>query len=87
MKHHKKDCFLVAYFGDQTFAWNESAVLKPFRSYFSQIDKNNSSETFNKAVDCALEEVSRRVENVNLWKIQELRKNQVEDTASTNPQV
>nr|GEV07420.1 hypothetical protein [Tanacetum cinerariifolium] len=62
VKHHKKDCFLVAYFGDKTFAWNESAVLKPFRSYFSQIDKNNSSETFNNAVDCALEEVSRRVE-------------------------
>ncbi|GJS65364.1 putative PWWP domain-containing protein [Tanacetum coccineum] len=61
VKHHKKDCFLVAYFGDKTFAWNESAVLKPFRSYFSQIDKNNSSETFNNAVDCALEEVSRRV--------------------------
>ncbi|GKA74018.1 tudor/PWWP/MBT superfamily protein isoform 1 [Tanacetum coccineum] len=35
VKHHKKDCFLVAYFGDQTFAWNESVVLKPFRSYFS----------------------------------------------------
>ncbi|PWA75467.1 hypothetical protein CTI12_AA243140 [Artemisia annua] len=62
VKHHKKDCFLVAYFGDQTFAWNESAVLKPFRSYFSQIDKNNSSEVFKNAVDCALEEVSRRVE-------------------------
>ncbi|GJR75626.1 tudor/PWWP/MBT superfamily protein [Tanacetum coccineum] len=35
VKHHKKDCFLVTYFGDQTFAWNESAVLKPFRSCVS----------------------------------------------------
>ncbi|GJZ41920.1 enhanced ethylene response protein 5, partial [Tanacetum coccineum] len=35
VKHHKKYCFLVAYFGDQTFDWNESVVLKPFRSYFS----------------------------------------------------
>lgn len=62
MKYHKKDCFLVAYFGDRTFAWNESTVLKPFRSNFSQIANHTNSEAFNNAVHCALEEVSRRVE-------------------------
>ncbi|XP_061995361.1 uncharacterized protein LOC133713369 [Rosa rugosa] len=62
MKHHKKDCFLVAYFGDRTFAWNEVSSLKPFRSYFSQAEKQCNSETFHKAVNCVLEEVSRRVE-------------------------
>ncbi|KAL6126514.1 hypothetical protein ACLB2K_074562 [Fragaria x ananassa] len=62
MKHHKKDCFLVAYFGDQTFAWNEVSSLKPFQSYFSQAQKQCTSETFHKAVNCVLEEVSRRVE-------------------------
>ncbi|KAI4302349.1 hypothetical protein MLD38_038105 [Melastoma candidum] len=62
MKYHKKDSFLVAYFGDHTFAWNEASLLKPFRSYFSNAVKQGSSESFQNAVNCALEEVSRRVE-------------------------
>ncbi|KAJ0725548.1 putative non-specific serine/threonine protein kinase [Helianthus annuus] len=62
MKYHKKDCFLVAYFGDRTFGWNDSTALKPFREYFSQIEREMNSEAFNKAVHCALVEVSRRVE-------------------------
>ncbi|CAI9773922.1 unnamed protein product [Fraxinus pennsylvanica] len=62
MKYYKKDCFLVAYFGDRTFAWNDVSVLKPFRSHFSQIEKQSNSEAFQNAVECALEEVSRRVE-------------------------
>ncbi|XP_021625955.1 uncharacterized protein LOC110624856 isoform X2 [Manihot esculenta] len=62
MKYHKKDCFLVAYFGDRTFAWNEASLLKPFRSHFSLVEKQSNSEAFQNAVDCALEEVSRRVE-------------------------
>ncbi|KAM1141177.1 hypothetical protein ACFX15_040418 [Malus domestica] len=62
MKYHKKDCFLVAYFGDRTFAWNEPCSLKPFRSYFSQSENQCISEAFQNAVNCALEEVSRRVE-------------------------
>ncbi|KAM0062580.1 putative non-specific serine/threonine protein kinase [Helianthus debilis subsp. tardiflorus] len=62
MKYHKKDCFLVAYFGDRTFGWNDSTTLKPFREYFSQIEREMNSEAFNKAVHCALVEVSRRVE-------------------------
>ncbi|KAJ0493209.1 putative non-specific serine/threonine protein kinase [Helianthus annuus] len=62
MKYHKKDCFLVAYFGDRTFGWNDSTALKPFREYFSQIERDMHSEDFDKAVHCALVEVSRRVE-------------------------
>nr|XP_043632602.1 uncharacterized protein LOC122603844 [Erigeron canadensis] len=62
MKYHKKNCFLVAYFGDHSFAWNDSAVLKPFRANFSQIEKQTNLESFKNAVECALEEVTRRVE-------------------------
>ncbi|KAJ6690394.1 hypothetical protein OIU85_006639 [Salix viminalis] len=62
MKYNKKDCYLVAYFGDRTFAWNEASLLKPFTSHFSQVEKQSNSEVFQNAVDCALEEVSRRVE-------------------------
>ncbi|KAI3459030.1 hypothetical protein Pfo_015693 [Paulownia fortunei] len=62
VKYYKKDSYLVAYFGDRTFAWNDASVLKPFRSYFFQIEKLSNSETFQNAVNCALEEVSRRVQ-------------------------
>ncbi|KAH7547960.1 hypothetical protein JRO89_XS14G0044600 [Xanthoceras sorbifolium] len=62
MKYHKKDCFLVAYFGDRTFAWVDASLLKPFYSHFSQVEKQSNSEVFQNAVNCALEEVSRRVE-------------------------
>ncbi|GAA0163357.1 aldolase [Lithospermum erythrorhizon] len=62
VKHFKKDCYLVAYFGDRTFAWNSASDLKPFRSHFSQIERQSNLEIFQSAVLCALEEVSRRVE-------------------------
>ncbi|KAI3459028.1 hypothetical protein Pfo_015691 [Paulownia fortunei] len=62
VKYYKKDSYLVAYFGDRTFAWNDSSLLKPFRSHFSQIERQSNSEAFQNAVNCALEEVSRRVE-------------------------
>ncbi|KAF7822434.1 putative oxidoreductase GLYR1 [Senna tora] len=62
MKHYKKDCFLVAYFGDRTFAWNEASQLKPFRAHFPNIEKQSNSESFQNAVECALDEISRRVE-------------------------
>ncbi|XP_059628254.1 uncharacterized protein LOC132271033 [Cornus florida] len=62
MKYYKKDCFLVSYFGDRTFAWNDASLLKPFWTHFSQIEKQSNSEAFQNAVSCALEEVSRRVE-------------------------
>ncbi|VFQ62604.1 unnamed protein product [Cuscuta campestris] len=62
VRYYKKGCFLVAYFGDRTFAWNDSSVLKSFWSQFSQIEKQSTSETFQNAVRCALEEVSRRLQ-------------------------
>ncbi|XP_021724192.1 uncharacterized protein LOC110691562 [Chenopodium quinoa] len=62
MKYYRKDCYLVAYFGDRTFAWNEASVLKPFRNHFPQAERQNNSEAFQNAVSCALEEVARRVE-------------------------
>ncbi|XP_052175364.1 PWWP domain-containing protein 5-like [Diospyros lotus] len=61
-RYWKKDSFLVAYFGDQTFAWNDASRVRPFRTYFEQMEKQSTSETFCHAVDGALDEVSRRVE-------------------------
>ncbi|KAK5841542.1 Serine/threonine-protein kinase ATM [Gossypium arboreum] len=61
-KYFKKGCYLVAYYGDQTFAWNEESRIKPFRPHFSRMEKQNNMEEFHNAVDCALDEVSRRVE-------------------------
>ncbi|KAF8402765.1 hypothetical protein HHK36_010855 [Tetracentron sinense] len=62
IRYHKKDSFLVAYFGDRTFAWNEASLLKPFRTHFSQMENQSNVEAFHDAVGCALKEVSRRVE-------------------------
>ncbi|CAA0814488.1 Tudor/PWWP/MBT superfamily protein [Striga hermonthica] len=63
LKYQKKeDSYLVAYFGDGTFAWIEESKLKSFGSYFSQMEKQSNSEKLKTAVDSALEEVSRRVE-------------------------
>ncbi|OVA18168.1 PWWP domain [Macleaya cordata] len=64
MKHHKRDRkrLLVAYFGDQTFAWNVASSLKPFQSHFSQMEKQTDLEAFRYAIDSALDEISRRVQ-------------------------
>ncbi|KAL9677752.1 hypothetical protein QQ045_005988 [Rhodiola kirilowii] len=61
MKHHK-DCYLVAFFGDRTFAWSEASQLKHFRAHFSHVEKLSNSEDVHHAISCALEEVARRVE-------------------------
>lgn len=61
-KHFKKGSFLVTYFGDCTFAWNEASRIKPFRQHFSQMAKQSSLPDFIDAIDFALEEVSRRIE-------------------------
>ncbi|KAF5475913.1 hypothetical protein F2P56_007669 [Juglans regia] len=61
-KYSKKGSYLIAYFGDQTFAWNEASWIKPFGPHFSQMEKQSTKEEFRYALDCALEEVSRRVE-------------------------
>ncbi|XAR69033.1 Non-specific serine/threonine protein kinase [Bertholletia excelsa] len=61
-RYYRQGSFLIAYFGDHSFAWNEESRIKPFRLHFSQMEKQSNSEAFCHAVDCALEEVSRRVE-------------------------
>lgn len=61
-KYSKKKGFLVAYFGDQTFAWNEASKIKPFRKNFSKMEKQSNTKSFCHAVDCALDEASRRIE-------------------------
>ncbi|KAM0953728.1 putative non-specific serine/threonine protein kinase [Dioscorea sansibarensis] len=62
LKHNKKDNHLVAYFGDKTFAWCDESQLKPFLPHFSQMEKQSNLDAFVDAVDCVLEEVSRRTE-------------------------
>jgi hypothetical protein len=62
-RHRKENCYLIAYFGDQTFGWNDVSMIKPFHKHFSEMEKQSYLENFRHAVDCALEEASRRVES------------------------
>ncbi|RRT71445.1 hypothetical protein B296_00035539 [Ensete ventricosum] len=61
LRHQKKDNFLVAYFGDKTFAWCDESQLKHFETYFSQMEKQSNSDVFEGAIDGALDEVERRM--------------------------
>ncbi|KAK1429368.1 hypothetical protein QVD17_11576 [Tagetes erecta] len=61
-KHSNKKGSLVGYFGDQTFAWNKPSKIKPFRKHFHKLEKQSNSKPFFHAVNCALDEVSRRVD-------------------------
>ncbi|CAA7044418.1 unnamed protein product [Microthlaspi erraticum] len=61
-KYSKKGSFLITYFGDCSFAWNDASRIKPFRQHFSQLAKQSSLPDFVDAIDFALEEVSRRIE-------------------------
>lgn len=60
-KYRKKDAFLIAYYGDKTFAWCDYSQLKPFYPHFSQLEKLCNSETFSKGINDILMEVSRRI--------------------------
>ncbi|VFQ96970.1 unnamed protein product [Cuscuta campestris] len=62
VKCFKRDCYLIAFFGDKTFAWNKVSQIKPFRMYFNQMEKQSHMGAFCHAVDCSLDEVSRRIE-------------------------
>ncbi|KAF5770347.1 putative non-specific serine/threonine protein kinase [Helianthus annuus] len=62
MKHLKKDGFVIAYFGDQKFAFNELRDVKPFRVNFCKMESQCSDEAFVRAVNHALREAARRVE-------------------------
>ncbi|KAF3791364.1 Serine/threonine-protein kinase [Nymphaea thermarum] len=62
LKYSKKDTFLIAYFGDRTFAWCDESQLKSFWTNFARMEKQSSANAFLNAMDCALEEVARRTE-------------------------
>ncbi|KAK8946717.1 hypothetical protein KSP39_PZI007306 [Platanthera zijinensis] len=62
LRHKKKNSFLVAYFGDNSFAWNDESRLKHFESCFSQMENQSSMDAFVNAVDDSLREVSRSIE-------------------------
>ncbi|KAI3793646.1 hypothetical protein L1987_36266 [Smallanthus sonchifolius] len=62
MKHFEKDGFLISYFGDQKFAFNELHDIKPFRVNFCKMESQSNGESFVRAVDRALREAARRVE-------------------------
>ncbi|XP_031485215.1 PWWP domain-containing protein 3-like [Nymphaea colorata] len=62
LKYSKRDTFLIAYFGDRTFAWCDESQLKSFWTNFARMEKQSSSNAFLNAMDCALEEVARRTE-------------------------
>ncbi|KAK1382426.1 hypothetical protein POM88_020161 [Heracleum sosnowskyi] len=62
MKHRKNDCFLVAYFGIRTFSWNDKSQIRPFKTHFSHIEEQGNSEAYHEAINCALVEVTRRVQ-------------------------
>lgn len=61
-KYAEGDSYLIAYFGDRKFAWNHLSKIKHFREHFPLMEKQSSAENFLRAVACALEEFSRRVE-------------------------
>nr|GEX46217.1 hypothetical protein [Tanacetum cinerariifolium] len=62
MKYFKRDGLLIAYFGNQSFAWNEACNVKPFRLSFGKMAGQTDGENFCRGVDCALHEVARRAE-------------------------
>nr|XP_043613580.1 uncharacterized protein LOC122585518 isoform X2 [Erigeron canadensis] len=61
-KYSNKKAFFVAYYGDQSFAWNKASNIKPFRKNFSKMEKQSNSKGFCHAVNCALDEASRRID-------------------------
>ncbi|KAL9264522.1 PWWP domain-containing protein [Drosera capensis] len=61
-KHFKPNSYLVAYFGDHSFGWNEEVKLKPFWQHFAQMAKQSTAGGFLNALDGAFTEAYRRVE-------------------------
>ncbi|KAI4341927.1 hypothetical protein MLD38_026596 [Melastoma candidum] len=55
------DVYLVVCFGDGSARWRGVACIKPFWENFSRLAEQSDTEIFGQAVDCALEEVSRRI--------------------------
>ncbi|KAF3444647.1 hypothetical protein FNV43_RR14340 [Rhamnella rubrinervis] len=62
LKFKPKDRFLVAYFGDATFAWCQPSQLKPFEKNFVEMSKQSSSKAFVNAVQQAVDEIGSLLE-------------------------
>ncbi|XP_062106901.1 PWWP domain-containing protein 3 [Humulus lupulus] len=61
-KKKVKDRYLVAYFGDGTFAWCPPSQLKPFEENFDEMSKQSNMKTFVSAVQQAIDEIGRLLE-------------------------
>ncbi|XP_019455590.1 PREDICTED: uncharacterized protein LOC109356630 isoform X2 [Lupinus angustifolius] len=59
LKLRQKNRLLVAYFGDETFAWCHPSQLKPFEENFEDMVMQSSSRVFVNAVQEAVNEVGR----------------------------
>ncbi|KAI9078062.1 hypothetical protein K1719_039987 [Acacia pycnantha] len=59
LKLRQKNRFLVAYFGDWTFAWCHPSQLKPFEENFEDMVKQSNSKAFVNAVQDAVLEIGR----------------------------
>ncbi|KAL1214648.1 PWWP domain-containing protein 3 [Cardamine amara subsp. amara] len=64
LKIKQKGKFLVAYFGDGTFAWCGASQLKPFAESFKECSKVSNSRSFLGAVEEAVEEIGKHIERV-----------------------
>eukprot|EP01018_Ginkgo_biloba_P010370 Gb_40891 [translate_table: standard] len=62
-RYIKKDCMLVAFFGDATFGWCKESQLIPFEANFEEQEKQSAvaAKAFSNAVMKALDELARRV--------------------------
>ncbi|XP_022750593.1 uncharacterized protein LOC111299586 [Durio zibethinus] len=62
VKVRQKGRFLVAYFGDNSFAWCHPSQLKPFEENFEDMSKLSNSKNFLIAVQTSVDEIGRLVE-------------------------
>lgn len=58
---HKKEAFLVKYYGNANFIWCFSSQLKHFLECFDEMSRQNNSRNFRGAVERAVNEIGRRV--------------------------
>ncbi|CAH1454284.1 unnamed protein product [Lactuca virosa] len=56
----REGLLLVAFFGDSSYGWFDPSELMPFESNFAEKSRQTNSKTFVKAVEEAMDEVSRR---------------------------
>ncbi|KAI3676044.1 hypothetical protein L1987_85640 [Smallanthus sonchifolius] len=61
VRRSKRDgLLLVAFFGDSSYGWFDTSELIPFDTNFAEKSRQTNSKTFVKAVEEAMDEVSRR---------------------------